>query len=146
MARHYSEANTSERYENRIAVASLPDLDLILDACPEIAQWSSLRRRSWRELLKLANEIRPLLGISPDAWLDALAELGKCQAAIALAIIYQKYSSNEVREPGGYLGAMTDRHRIGQLRPMYSIRSLQAVAPAYPPQLENSGRWGHRHV
>lgn len=128
----YAGADSGAQYENRREDDASLDLDLVLDACTEIAGWSSSRPRSWQDLYKLANQIRPLIGISPDAWNNALAALGEDHSAVAMAIIYQKYAANVIREPGGYLRAMTERHRVGQLRLMQSIRSLLAAQISVP--------------
>lgn len=106
----------------------VPELDVLLDACPALADWATSRLRDWRDLIDLTDRIRPVIGISPNAWNDARVQMGRNLAAAALAVIYQKYTMNEIREPGGYLRAMTDRHRAGQLKLDLSIKSLKMIA------------------
>ncbi len=114
------------------------DLNLVLEACPEFSNWGIRQIRDWRDLIDRAGQMRPMMGISPDAWSQARAELGDHMSGVAIAIIYQKYSANEVREPGGYLRRMTERHREGQLRLDLTLWSLkQTAAP------QNSGISGH---
>lgn len=65
-----------------------------------------------------------MLGISQDAWNDARAILGLKLSAAALAIIVQKQALGEIQSPGGYLRAMTERHRAGQLRLDLTLKTL----------------------
>ena len=79
-----------------------------------------------------------MLGVSPDAWREAIERLGERQAAVALAFILQRseYSSEAVtragpdgrgastvngspaiRSPGGYLRALTQKGGEGGLWP-----------------------------
>jgi len=73
-----------------------------------------------------------MLGISPDAWRDAVATLGENNAAAAIAFILQRcehsseaqrhpgpdgkatvtvHGSPAIRSPGGYLRALTQKGR-----------------------------------
>ncbi|MCE2933575.1 MAG: replication initiation protein RepC, partial [Hyphomicrobiales bacterium] len=67
---------------------------------------------SWAEFLKAAELVRAMLGISPDAWRDAVETMGQADASIVVAAILQK--GDEVRFPGGYLRALTEKKREGQ--------------------------------
>lgn len=100
------------------------DLQSVLDACPELLSWVTGGVRNWHELAGAAAQIRPMLGISPSAWSEARAELGMSAAAVALAIIAQKFAAGEIREPGAYLRGLTERHRSGSLRLDKTIRAL----------------------
>ncbi|TIO03909.1 MAG: replication initiation protein RepC, partial [Mesorhizobium sp.] len=102
----YEEAATFAENEN---VRSLPKRDLplgiVLDACPnlrELAQGGQIRH--WRDFLAAAEAARPMLGVSPSAWKDALKVLGEQQAAITLAAIYQR--SAQINNAGGYLRSL----------------------------------------
>ena len=111
------------------AIKELP-LAIVLEACPDIADYAfeTGKIESWRAFLDVAANVRPMLGISPDAWRDAVAALGDKQAATAIAFILQRceHSSNAlcqtgpdgrqtitvagapaIRSPGGYLRALT---------------------------------------
>lgn len=101
------------------------DLTLLRSACPAFAELGGADCQDWREFIDLADKIRPMLGISPDAWNDARATLGLNRSAAALAIIVQKQALNEIQSPGGYLRAMTERHRVGQLRLDRTIKALK---------------------
>jgi len=98
-------------------------LPMVLEACPDILDYISGREGqgtdpltsrppSWAEFLKAAELVRAMLGISPDAWRDAVETMGQADAAIVVAAILQK--GDEVRFPGGYLRALTEKKREGQ--------------------------------
>lgn len=110
-------------------------LGLVLEACPDIAAYhfSDDRIANWRAFVDVAATVRPMLGISPDAWREAIASLGERNAAVALAFILQRceHSSEAVRHvgpdgrinvtvngspairsPGGYLRALSGKGGI----------------------------------
>ena len=109
-------------------------LGLVLEACPDIRDYdfSGESLEDWRAFIALATTVRPMLGISPDAWREAVEALGERSAAVAVAFILQRceHSSQAVRQagpdgraaitvdgapairsPGGYLRALTQKSR-----------------------------------
>lgn len=120
----YEEAATFAETEN---IRSLPKRDLplgiVLDACPnlrELAQGGQIRH--WRDFLAAAEAARPMLGVSPSAWKDALKVLGEQQAAITLAAIYQR--SEQINNAGGYLRSLTERARDGKFSTWPMVMAL----------------------
>jgi replication initiation protein RepC len=93
-------------------------LPMVLEACPDILDYIQGREGqgasplNWAEFLKAAELVRAMLGISPDAWRDAVETMGQADASIVVAAILQK--GDEVRFPGGYLRALTEKKREGQ--------------------------------
>lgn len=93
-------------------------LPMVIEACPDILDYITGREGqgasppSWAEFLKAAELVRAMLGISPDAWRDAVETMGQADASIVVAAILQK--GDEVRFPGGYLRALTEKKREGQ--------------------------------
>ncbi len=85
--------------------------------------------RTWPQFLEAVATIRPMLGISPDAWNEAREVLGAVEAHIVVATILQRseYSSEAapggsgmevngspaIRSAGGYLRALTEQARAG---------------------------------
>jgi DNA-binding MarR family transcriptional regulator len=65
----------------------------------------------------------PELGISPDAWNTAREVMGEDSAMLSILILDARKSEpgHVIFKPGGYLRAMTERYRRGEL---YLIRSL----------------------
>lgn len=87
-------------------------LGLILEACPDIGAFTHSDIRSWRELADVADKVRPMLGISPDAWREARDVMGEDAASVTLAAILQR--AEHIKSPGGYLRALVDRKRRGE--------------------------------
>lgn len=107
-------------------------LGMVLDACPDVRDYASgFQIRTWSAFLETARLIRPMLGISPDAWRDAVEVMGEGEAAIAVATILQRSEhsseaapvagasgvavngSPAIRSAGGYLRALTEQARAG---------------------------------
>lgn len=94
------------------------DLGMILRACPEFATWArhlGLLIRNWDEMGAAASQLRPMLGVSEQAWAKARDQMGQGPAAAALALIFDKVSAGEVSSPGGYLRGMAAKAQTGAL-------------------------------
>lgn len=101
-------------------------LALVLKACPDILDYAPNDVRHWRELVGLAAFVRGMMGISPDAWNEAQRIMGPEVAAITVAGILQRVS--EIRSPGGYLRALTDKAAAGGFSPGPMIMALLSPA------------------
>ncbi|MBV1703683.1 MAG: replication initiation protein RepC [Hyphomicrobiales bacterium] len=88
-----------------------PPLGLVLEACPDIADYAPGGVAHWRDLVAAAEVVRPALGISPSAWNEALEALGDRRAATLLAAILQRGAL--VSSPGGYLRELTRKAQAG---------------------------------
>jgi len=87
-------------------------LGMVLDACPDIVDFArGAEIANWRDFRAAAATLRPALGVSPDAWAQAVAVLGEQDAAIVLAAILQR--GEEIRSAGGYLRRLTEKARAG---------------------------------
>jgi replication initiation protein RepC len=111
-------------------------LGMVLEACPDVREYGvGGSVRSWPQFIDAARMVRPMLGISPDAWTAAVEAMGVTGAAIAVAVILQRseYSSEAtttfgldgrkltavnfspaITSPGGYLRALTDKAVAGE--------------------------------
>jgi replication initiation protein RepC len=110
-----------------------------MEACPDLHDYApSGRVRSWSDLIAAAALVRPMLGVSPDAWRDAREALGETAAHVAIAAILQRSvhsseaktvpptelesdtaqavvlvnGSPAIRSAGGYLRALSDKARL----------------------------------
>lgn len=113
-------------------------LGLVLDACPDVAEFAREGICSWRDLADTAEKVRPMLGISPDAWREAREVMGDDAAAVTVAAILQR--AEHIKSPGGYLRALVERKRRGEfsLGPV-----LQALMRAQLQTLPGQLRGGH---
>lgn len=107
-----SRAAPSQPTETAAASPNLFPLRMILDACPDLHDYAKSGIGSWRDLLATVATIRPMLGISPSAWQEALEVMGENQAAVVVAAILQR--AEAIASPGGYLRDLTRRARAGE--------------------------------
>lgn len=94
------------------------DIPTIMSSCPNFAEMARGVHdyiRDWKEFLAVADTIRPMIGISADAWEKAQAGMGPIGAAAAIALITDKYSEGEVQSPGGYLRGLVTKAEQGEL-------------------------------
>jgi replication initiation protein RepC len=121
--RHIQNSNTEPPVElepEREAAAEAPPaarkqptfaLPLVLQACPDIADYARGGIGDWRDLCAAADIVRRALGVSPSAWAAARAAMGEAPAAIAVAAILQRGAA--IASPGGYLRDLTAKAQAG---------------------------------
>ncbi|RYY17965.1 MAG: replication initiation protein RepC [Alphaproteobacteria bacterium] len=86
---------------------SLQPLSLVLEACPDLQDYAREPIRNWRDLIAAAAIVRPMLGISHAAYVDAQGTMGAAHAAALVAAILQRGTA--IQSPGGYLRSLTMR-------------------------------------
>jgi replication initiation protein RepC len=104
--------------ETRKKRGAVLDLPTIMQACTEFASWAhSLGGylKDWGDLHRVAGELRPMIGISENAWNHAQDKLGTQVATAALVLVFDKYCSGEVASPGGYLRGIIEKAGAGDL-------------------------------
>jgi len=67
--------------------------------------------------------VRPMLGVSPDAWAQANQTLGEAQSAIIIAAILER--ADVIRSPGGYRRTLTERAAEGKFAIMPMLEALR---------------------
>ncbi len=87
-------------------------LGMVLEACPDILDFASGRISSWRDLATTAAVVRKAIGVSPDAWAQALEVLGEHDTSIVIAAILQR--GEEIKSAGGYVRVLTAKARAGE--------------------------------
>jgi replication initiation protein RepC len=107
-----SQGATAEPHleKSRTPQRSFP-LGMVLEACPDIADYARHGITSWRDFVATAGLVRSALGISPSAWEEARNVLGDEDAAVVVAAILQK--GEAIKSPGGYLRSLTEKARGG---------------------------------
>lgn len=86
-------------------------LGLVLAACTEILGYAEGPIRHWHQLVRAADTVRPMMGISPSAWDDAKLAMGPEEAAVVVAAMLENFAS--IRSAGGYLRSLTDKAATG---------------------------------
>ncbi|SEC15851.1 replication initiation protein RepC [Nitratireductor aquibiodomus] len=92
--------------------------ETVASACPQMRDYAPNGLSDWRDLMKAAETVRSMLGVSPDAWAEARAEMGDINAAITIAAMLER--AEVIRSPGGYLRRLTERANSGtfSVKPM----------------------------
>lgn len=103
-------------------------LGLVLKACPDILPYARSTLRHWHELVALAAHVRGLMGIAAETWDEAQRLMGRETAAIAVAAMLQRIG--RIRNPGGYLRALSARAAAGGFSPGPMIMALLNADPA----------------
>jgi replication initiation protein RepC len=131
-----------------VGIQSELPLALVLEACPDVKDYHDAGGKiaSWSSFQRAAEAVRPMIGISPDAWHEACRVLTPVGAAMAVAMILQRceYSSEARTVPGstpgstvmvvngspvivsagGYLRALTEKARAGEFTPGPMLMAL----------------------
>ena len=102
----------TQRPEQKPGSARTYPLGMVLEACPDILDFALGGISSWRDLASTAAVVRSALGVSPDAWSQALEVLGEHDASIVIAAILQR--GEEIKSAGGYLRVLTAKARAGE--------------------------------
>ena len=112
-------------------------LQMVLAACPDVGDYATSGPiRQWPAFISAVKVLRPMLGISPDAWHEAVSVMGEPQAAMVVASILQRgehsseaeiipgptpgstiitvNGSPAIKSAGGYLRALTQKAREDQ--------------------------------
>jgi replication initiation protein RepC len=87
-------------------------LGLVLTACKDIQTYANGEIRHWHEFVKAADFVRPMMGVSPDAWQNAMREMGPETASVVLAAMLERVT--EIKSPGGYLRNLTQKAALGE--------------------------------
>ncbi|MEP1766172.1 MAG: plasmid replication protein RepC [Sulfitobacter sp.] len=94
------------------------DVSTLMASCPHFADMAHGTQgymKDWNDVHRAAGALRPMVGISEDAWNVANKVLGPARAAASIALILDKSSDGEVKSPGGYLRALIEKAQIGEL-------------------------------
>jgi replication initiation protein RepC len=87
-------------------------LGMVLDACPDMADYAKGGISNWRDFLAVAAVVRAMLGVSPSAWEEAQGVMGEIPTAIVVAAILQRGAA--ILSAGGYLRELTRKAADGE--------------------------------
>jgi replication initiation protein RepC len=94
------------------------DVPMLMASCPhfaDMARGSQGYMKDWNDVHRAAAALRPVVGISEDAWNVANKVLGPAGAAASIALILDKSSDGQVKSPGGYLRGLIEKAQVGEL-------------------------------
>ncbi|WP_237681788.1 plasmid replication protein RepC [Agrobacterium vitis] len=109
--------------QRRLAVS----LKRLKTLCPQINDYVKDGISEWNDLIRAADTVRTMLGISPDAWLKAKQAMGEQAAAITVAVMLER--AEAIRSAGGYLRTLTDKAEQGQFSVYPMLQALEKNLP-----------------
>ncbi|PZM16502.1 plasmid replication protein RepC [Rhizobium tubonense] len=107
----------AEPHDPAIKPKSLPlskaySLDMVLQACPEIAMYGPTGSiSSWRDLIVAGQVVRSTLAVSAAAYQKAYEVMGPENASTVIACILERV--DQISSPGGYLRDLTRKAESG---------------------------------
>lgn len=94
------------------------DIPMLMASCPHFAEMAHGVHgylKDWNDVHRAASKLRPMAGISEDAWNVANRVLGPAVAAASIALIFDKHTDGVVKSPGGYLRGLVEKAQAGEL-------------------------------
>lgn len=94
------------------------DIPMLMASCPHFAEMAHGVHgylKDWNDVHRAASKLRPMAGISEDAWNVANKVLGPAVAAASIALIFDKHTDGAVKSPGGYLRGLVEKAQAGEL-------------------------------
>ncbi|ASM75772.1 replication initiation protein (plasmid) [Pseudosulfitobacter pseudonitzschiae] len=87
-------------------------LGLVLAACSEYRAYAERPVRHWHDLVRVADVIRPMMGVSPSAWDEAKQYMGPEEASVVILVMLERFG--DIRSPGGYLRTLSAKAALGE--------------------------------
>ena len=87
-------------------------LGLVLAACSEYRTYAERPVRHWHDLVRVADVIRPMMGVSPSAWDEAKQYMGPEEASVVILAMLERFGN--IRSPGGYLRSLSAKAALGE--------------------------------
>lgn len=97
-------------------------VELVMQACPDLAPYAQETIQQNHQLVETAHFLHRMMGISPDVWQNAMRAMGPEAASVTLACILQKIET--IRNPGGYLRALTKKAEAGSFSAWPMVKAL----------------------
>jgi replication initiation protein RepC len=104
------EANSASSTDDQL-MPNIP-LGLVLASCQEFKAYSEHPVRHWHDLVRVADVVRPMMGISPSAWDEAKRYMGPEEASVVVVAMLERFA--DIRSPGGYLRTLSSKAAIGE--------------------------------
>lgn len=104
------EGNSTATIDDQL-MPNIP-LGLVLASCQEFKAYSEQPVRHWHDLVRVADVVRPMMGISPSAWDEAKRYMGPEEASVVIVAMLERFA--DIRSPGGYLRTLSSKAAIGE--------------------------------
>ncbi|MET4104462.1 replication initiation protein RepC [Roseovarius sp. MBR-78] len=102
--------HTLHEHEDQL-LPNIP-LGLVLASCHEFKSYAEQPVRHWHDLVRVADMVRPMMGISPSAWDEAKRYMGPEEASVVVVAMLERFT--DIRSPGGYMRSLSAKAAIGE--------------------------------
>lgn len=83
------EANSTSTTDDQL-MPNIP-LGLVLASCQEFKAYSEQPVRHWHDLVRVADVVRPMMGISPSAWDEAKRYMDPEEASVVVVAMLERF-------------------------------------------------------
>jgi replication initiation protein RepC len=125
-----SESTGQEKQEDEAAAdGSAPErkaaisLARLTRLCPQMLDYCKGGITGWTDMIRTADLVRSMLGISPDAWRKACKAMGDPAAAVVVAVMLER--ADTIKSPGGYLRNLTAKAEAGAFSIFPMLQALE---------------------
>lgn len=103
-------------------------LGMVTSTCLEIKKFFADPVQDWPSLVRIADELRPMMGVSLPVWKEAMRSMGVKQAAVVLVAMLERFDM--IRSPNGYLRTLCKKAETGRFTcvPMLAALTRERVA------------------
>ncbi|MBT9386812.1 replication initiation protein [Pseudooceanicola sp. CBS1P-1] len=82
-------------------------LRTVMSACPSLNDYAEGPIRSWSDLVRTAEGLRPMMGICRASWEETKRHMGQIEAAIVMAAMLERFE--EIKSPGAYMRGLSQK-------------------------------------
>ncbi|MDJ0390668.1 plasmid replication protein RepC [Roseomonas sp. E05] len=101
---------------------------VLLHLVPAYRDWVNTSTPSWGQIAEACDLLRQHMGVSTHLYGQAKLVLGGIGASVAIGTIAAKHEARLVKNPGGYLRRMLEKHHTGELRLDKTLHGLADAA------------------
>ncbi|UOA34146.1 plasmid replication protein RepC-8 (plasmid) [Sulfitobacter sp. DSM 110093] len=115
-----SQTHTADNEKTEVAENKAITLAEVMAACTEVRSFFPEALRNWTDLMRIGDQVAPMLGIDPPVLNEAKRDMGAESAAVTVLCLLERVGT--IRSPGAYLRRLTQMARDGafSLAPMLS--------------------------
>lgn len=101
-------------------------LGQVLRTCSAIKSYATDEIRTWDELLRTAETVRPMMGVSMSVWLEAKRNMGGFHAASLLTAMLERFDG--IQSPSAYMRFLSLKSRHGSFSVAGMLASINRAA------------------
>ncbi|WOI58172.1 plasmid replication protein RepC [Palleronia sp. LCG004] len=117
------ETESIKQNDERSATPEAIPLSFVLSVCRELRAFTPDPIRNMADLIRSAQVIRPMLGITESAWNEAISAMGPDIASITVAAMLERFET--IKSPGAYLRHLSRKCAGGEFSPIAMLGAIE---------------------